>query len=102
MNRMRDLWRARFPLGAVSPAVPRPYLAGMTAVSGEVPGSVVGSAFIIANVDRAGSHLVIVGVLVVVAAVAALGYWLTRAVKKRAERTRDEAPEVGDGTEAQG
>ncbi len=46
---------------------------------------------VIANVDRAGGHIVIVGVLVVVAAVGGMIYGLVRLVgKNRAARTRSD------------
>jgi hypothetical protein len=52
-----------------------------------------GRAFVIADVDRAASHLVILGVLVVIAAIAGLVYWLSGAGNKRPDGTpRREAP----------
>lgn len=38
---------------------------------------------LIASIDRAGDHVVVVGVLVLAAAVAALVYWLVQLVGKR-------------------
>jgi hypothetical protein len=46
-------------------------------------------ALVIANIDRAGDHAAVLGVVVVVAAVGGLLYGLVRlAVKSRADRTR--------------
>jgi hypothetical protein len=46
-----------------------------------------GRAFVIATVDRAASHLVILGVLGVIAAIAGLVYWLRGADKKQPDGT---------------
>jgi hypothetical protein len=52
-----------------------------------------GRAFVIADVDRAASHLVILGVLVVIAAIVGLVYWLSGADNKRPDgMPRREAP----------
>jgi hypothetical protein len=53
-----------------------------------------GSTFVIADVDRAAGHLVILGVLAIIAAIAGLVYWLIGAGNKHPDGTpRREAPE---------
>jgi len=51
----------------------------------------MGHDFVLANIDRAGDHAAVVGVMVAVAAVGALAYGLVRLVgSSRARRTRSD------------
>jgi hypothetical protein len=56
---------------------------------------VTAQALVIASIDRAGDHAVILGVFVAVAAVGGLAYGLFRLVaRSRAGRTRSDRPKA--------
>jgi ABC-type nitrate/sulfonate/bicarbonate transport system permease component len=60
---------------------------------------------LIGNIDRAGDHAAIVGILLLIAFVGALGYGLVQVVRKRAVRARSDgsgpkrAQDTGWGSE---
>jgi hypothetical protein len=91
---VRAMSTAKIPRPAVSQGASRPYVAAHDRSRLLAPlmfGQ--GRALVIADVDRAASHLVILGVLGVIAAIAGLVYWLSRAGDKRPDGTpRSEAP----------